>query len=60
MQFFNAKKAAKDIPKLKATKLDDKIKSFAVFLRENPLQASSPYEKLECNLQGTYSRRINI
>lgn len=54
------KKAAADIPKLKATKLDKKAKALIDLLRENPYQTPPPYEKLVGNLKGAYSRRINI
>ena len=54
------KKAANDITNLKAAKLDSKTKSLIAILRENPYQTPPPYEKLLGDLQGTYSRRINI
>lgn len=54
------KKAAADIPKLKAAKLDSKAKALIDLLRENPYQTPPPYEKLVGNLQGAYSRRINL
>lgn len=54
------KKAASDIPKLKATKLDKKAKALIEVLRVNPYQSPPPYEKLQGALQGAYSRRINI
>lgn len=54
------KKAAADISKLKAAKLDKKAKALVDLLRENPYQTPPPYEKLVGNLKGAYSRRINI
>lgn len=57
---FYTKKAAKDIQKLKAAKLDNKVKTLVDVIRENPFQTPPPYEKLQGDLQGTYSRRINI
>ena len=54
------KKAAADIPKLKAAKLDSKAKALIDLLRENPYQTPPPYEKRVGNLQGAYSRRINL
>lgn len=54
------KNALKDIPKLKAIKLDRKTKALIDILRENPYQTPPPYEKLQGDLQGAYSRRINI
>ena len=52
--------AVKDIPKLKAAKRDNKAKSLIDLIREDPFQTPPPYEKLRGDLQGTYSRRINI
>ncbi len=54
------KKAVNDIPKLKSAKLDKKAKALIELIRENPYQTPPPYEKLQGDLQGTYSRRINI
>ena len=54
------KKAVKDIPKLKAAKLDKKAKALINLIKENPFQTPPPYEKLQGDLQGAYSRRINI
>ena len=52
--------AVKDIPKLKATHLDAKAKALIELLRENPYQSPPGYEKLVGDLQGLFSRRINI
>ena len=54
------KKAATDILKLKSAKLDTKAKALIEILRENPYQTPPPYEKLIGDLQGAYSRRINV
>ena len=54
------KKAVKDIPKLKAAQLDTKAKALIEILKQNPYQIPPPYEKLLGDLQGAYSRRINI
>lgn len=54
------KKAANDIPKLKAAKLENKAKALIDLIRENPYQTPPPYEKLQGDLLGAYSRRINI
>ena len=54
------KKAAADIPKLKMAKLDKKAKALIDVVRENPYQTPPPYEKLAGDLQGAYSRRINL
>lgn len=54
------KAAAKDIPKLKTAHLDTKAKALIDIIRENPYQTPPSYEKLVGDLQGLYSRRINI
>lgn len=54
------KKAANDIPNLKAAKLEKKAKALIDLVKENPYQSPPPYEKLQGDLQGAYSRRINI
>lgn len=54
------KKAANDISKLKAAKLDIKAKQLIAIICENPYQSLPPYEKLRGDLSGAYSRRINI
>ena len=59
-KIFYTKTATKDIPKLKAAKLDKKAKALIDLIRETPYQTPPPYEKLVGDLQGTYSRRINI
>lgn len=54
------KNAEKDKPKLKAAGLEKKAKSLLVLLSENPFQVPPSYEKLVGDLNGYYSRRINI
>lgn len=54
------KKAVNDIQNLKAAKLDKKAKALIDLIREDPYQTPPPYEKLQGDLQGAYSRRINI
>jgi len=54
------KSAVKDIPKLKAAHLDTKAKALIEVIRINPFQSPPGYEKLVGDLQGLYSRRINI
>lgn len=54
------KTAVKDIPKLKAAHLDAKDKALIDVIRENPYQTPPSYEKLVGDLQGLYSRRVNI
>lgn len=54
------KKAVKDIEKLKSAKLDKKTKPLIELIRENPFQTPPSYEKLQGDLSGAYSRRINL
>ena len=54
------KKAAADIANLKAAKLDTKAKALIEILREDPYRTPPPCEKLQGDLQETFSRRINI
>ena len=54
------KQAAKDIKNLKAAGLDKKAKELIEIVRYNPFQTPPAYESLVGNLQGFYSRRINI
>lgn len=54
------KNAEKDKPKLKAAGLEKKAKSLLILLSENLFQAPPSYEKLVGDLNGYYSRRINI
>lgn len=54
------KQTVKDIKNLKSVRLDVKAKKLVELLKENPFQNPPPYEALVGNLQGVYSRRINI
>ena len=54
------KQAAKDIKNLKSAGLDKKAKELIEIIRVNPFQKPPTYEGLVGNLQGYYSRRINI
>lgn len=55
-----AKQALKDFPNLTAAGLDRKAKALIELLKENPWQNPPAYEKLTGDLEGLYSRRINI
>ena len=52
--------AVKDIPKLKAARLDGKARALIDVIRENPFQRPPEYEKLVGDMNGLYSRRINL
>ena len=54
------KKAVNDIPLLKAAGLDGKARALIEILRSAPFQNPPPFEKLQGDLSGAYSRRINI
>ena len=55
-----AKSALKDFPNLTAAGLDKKAKALIELLQENPFRNPPAYEKLVGDLEGLYSRRINI
>ncbi|MEO6017006.1 MAG: Txe/YoeB family addiction module toxin [Polaromonas sp.] len=55
-----AKHALKDAKKLAAAGLKDKAKDLLDVVARDPFQNPPPYEKLVGDLEGAYSRRINI
>lgn len=55
-----SKRADKDREKLISVGLSKKAKELIDIISGNPYQNPPPYEKLVGNLQGFYSRRINI
>lgn len=59
-RIYYAKQAAEDIKNLKVAGLDKKAKELIEIVKKNPFQTSPSYEGLIGNLQGYYSRRINI
>ena len=54
------KQVIKDIPKLKSIGLSEKAKNLIDIIKENPFKVPPSYEKLMGDLEGAYSRRINI
>lgn len=54
------KQAVKDIKNLKSAGLDKKTKELIEIIRVNPFETPPIYEALVGNLNGYYSRRINI
>ena len=54
------KHAQKDARKLAASGLKKKAQELLTVLKGNPYQNPPPYEKLVGDLNGVYSRRINI
>jgi len=55
-----ARHALKDAKKLSAAGLRDKAQALLDVLAQDPFQNPPPYEKLVGDLEGAYSRRINI
>ena len=54
------KQAQKDAKKLASSSLQNKAQALLDLIQANPFQNPPPYEKLVGNLEGAYSRRINI
>ena len=59
-QIVYAKQALKDAKKLSASSLKPKAEDLLKIVRVNPLQNPPSFEKLIGDLDGAYSRRINI
>jgi toxin YoeB len=59
-QVVFAKQALKDAKKLSAAGLKEKAQELIEVLGQDPFQNPPPFEKLVGDLQGAYSRRINI
>ena len=54
------KNAEKDKKLLKSAGLEDKVKKLLNLIAINPFQTPPSFEKLVGDLQGYYSRRINL
>lgn len=54
------KQAKKDAKKAASSGLKPKVEELLEILREDPFQQYPPFEKLVGELEGVYSRRINI
>jgi toxin YoeB len=54
------KQAQKDAKKLASSNLRDKAQELIDVIQTHPFQNPPPYEKLVGDLEGAYSRRINI
>ena len=57
---YYTKQAKKDAKKHSSSGLKDKAKSLLEIIEINPYQNPPAYEKLVGDLEGAYSRRINI
>ena len=54
------KQSQKDAKKIEQIGLRERVQRLLDILEENPFQNPPPYEKLVGDLEGAYSRRINI
>jgi toxin YoeB len=59
-QIVYTKQAQKDAKKLSASGLRPKAEVLLEILKTNPFQTPPLFEKLRGDLEGAYSRRINI
>ena len=59
-RIFFSSQAVKDLQKLKNQNLSKKAKELVEIIKQNPYQNPPPFEKLRGNLEGFFSRRINI
>lgn len=56
---YFSKQVQQDVKKMQARQ-KEKAKKLIELLKENPFQNPPPYEKLKFDLEGKYSRRIDI
>lgn len=54
------KQAQKDVKRLAAAGLKPKAQKLLEILKQNPFTSPPSYEKLQGDLKGAYSRRINV
>ena len=59
-QLVYTRQARKDAKKLAASGLKAKAQALLEILETNPFQTPPAYEKLVGDLEGAYSRRINV
>ncbi len=59
-QIVYTRQAQKDAKKLSTSGLRPKAEFLLEILKENPFKTPPPFEKLVGDLEGAYSRRINI
>ena len=59
-QIYYTKQVRKDAKKLASAGLKEKAQALLKIIQENPFQRPPPFEKLVGDLDGAYSRRINI
>lgn len=59
-QLIYTRQAQKDVKKAVSTGLHIKIKTLLAIIEKNPFMNPPSYEKLSGDMEGAYSRRINI
>jgi len=59
-ELFYTKQAQKDAKKIASSNLRAQVERLLAVLKEDPFKNPPPYEKLVGDLDGAYSRRINI
>jgi Txe/YoeB family toxin of toxin-antitoxin system len=59
-ELYYAKQAQKDAKKVASTNLRPHVERLLEILKVDPFQSPPPFEKLVGDLDGAYSRRINI
>jgi toxin YoeB len=59
-RLLNTRPASRDARRLAAAGLKPKAQTLLDVLKDDPFQSPPPYEKLVGDLQGAFSRRINI
>ena len=59
-ELYFTKQAQKDAKKIASTSLRPQVERLLEVLKNDPLQNPPPFEKLVGDLDGAYSRRINI
>ena len=59
-ELYFTKQAKKDARKLVSANLKQKAQTLLEIIQNNPYQTPPPYEKLVGDLNGAYSRRLNI
>ena len=59
-KIYFTKQAQKDAKKIASAGLRPKVEQLLEIIKKNPIQRQPPYEKSVGDLEGAYSRRINI
>lgn len=59
-KLYYTRDAQKDARKVASAGMRAKVETLLKILEQNPFQNPPPYERLVGDLQGAYSRRINV